>query len=271
MDYMNFVYAALILVGLGIVAVLVITLSYSAVGRRADEVIDPVFSELPGLNCKACGFSGCYSHAIAMSEGLSRPSKCQGIDGKAKNAASEILGLRVEPEDKRLSIVKCAGGDLAKKKFNYSGLADCASAQNYCGGSTVCQFGCLGLGSCAAVCPSGAIYMKNGVAAIDPTRCTACGKCHGVCPRALIVFEPYYSDVNVICSSKYTGEMLREICDIGCMGCKICEQTCKEGAITVTDNLAVIDHDKCVDCGDCAEKCPRKIIVDLKLSSKRVR
>jgi Fe-S-cluster-containing hydrogenase component 2 len=31
-------------------------------------------------------------------------------------------------------------------------------------------------------------------------------------------------------------------------------------AITVENNLAVIDSEKCANCGMCAEKCPQKII-----------
>ena len=32
-------------------------------------------------------------------------------------------------------------------------------------------------------------------------------------------------------------------------------------AITVTDFLAEIDYSKCVDCGTCLEKCPKKAII----------
>ena len=39
-----------------------------------------------------------------------------------------------------------------------------------------------------------------------------------------------------------------------------CQRECPVGAITVTDNLASIDTDKCTQCGHCAEICPRHII-----------
>ena len=47
---------------------------------------------------------------------------------------------------------------------------------------------------------------------------------------------------------------------IGCMKCK---KECPADAITVENFLAVIDQDKCVHCGHCADICPRKCIKDI--------
>jgi len=56
------------------------------------------------------------------------------------------------------------------------------------------------------------------------------------------------------------GAAMKEKCTAGCIGCKLCMKVCEHGAITVTDNLSVIDYTKCVECGKCVEKCPKKII-----------
>ncbi|MEI3384905.1 MAG: 4Fe-4S binding protein [Faecalibacillus intestinalis] len=40
----------------------------------------------------------------------------------------------------------------------------------------------------------------------------------------------------------------------------MCQKVCPTGAITVENFLAHIDYSKCVHCGKCKEKCPRKII-----------
>jgi ferredoxin len=51
-----------------------------------------------------------------------------------------------------------------------------------------------------------------------------------------------------------------KMCDFGCIGCMKCQRECPSDAIVVKDNLAVVDPEKCVKCGHCAEICPRHII-----------
>ena len=45
-----------------------------------------------------------------------------------------------------------------------------------------------------------------------------------------------------------------------CIACGKCARTCPSGAITMQDNLPVINYDKCIKCGKCAEACPRHTI-----------
>jgi ferredoxin len=60
--------------------------------------------------------------------------------------------------------------------------------------------------------------------------------------------------------SEDKGNITRAYCQVGCIGCRICEKNYESGAITVTGSKAMIDYDKCTNCGVCAAKCPRKII-----------
>ncbi|MCP4111205.1 MAG: RnfABCDGE type electron transport complex subunit B [Desulfobacteraceae bacterium] len=49
-------------------------------------------------------------------------------------------------------------------------------------------------------------------------------------------------------------------CTYGCLGLGDCTEACNFDALHVVDGLAVIDYEKCVGCGACADVCPRNII-----------
>ena len=47
--------------------------------------------------------------------------------------------------------------------------------------------GCVACGSCASVCPRGAIRIEKGIVArVDWNLCVGCGRCAWECPAAVI-------------------------------------------------------------------------------------
>ena len=137
----------------------------------------------------------------------------------------------------------------------------CANLDKGKAAMSVCGNSCIGCGLCEKECKKDAIHVVNGVAVVQADKCRACGLCVSSCPRHLISLVSEKQDVFVSCSSHDRGPVLRENCNIGCIGCTLCQKTCKHDAIHVVDNLASIDYDKCVNCGECVAVCPRKLIV----------
>ncbi|MBQ7591238.1 MAG: RnfABCDGE type electron transport complex subunit B [Clostridia bacterium] len=51
-----------------------------------------------------------------------------------------------------------------------------------------------------------------------------------------------------------------KLCPNGCIGLGTCVATCRFGAISVINRVAVVDYKKCEGCGACTKACPKQII-----------
>jgi ferredoxin len=60
--------------------------------------------------------------------------------------------------------------------------------------------------------------------------------------------------------NKDKGGVAMKACQNACIGCGKCAKVCKFDAITVENNLAYIDPEKCKACGMCVPECPNKAI-----------
>lgn len=259
---MNILIPALSIGGIGLVFGVILAVASKIFHVDTDPRLEQIQEALPGANCGGCGFAGCASFAQNVLDGKAKVNGCPvgGADSAAKIA--EIMGVAAPGEEEKQSAVVFCYGGCTTDKYEYNGLHDCIAAARLGGGPKACGYGCIGFGSCENVCQFGAISVQNGVAVVNPEKCTACGRCVEICPKGIISLVPASRRFDVLCSSADKGAVTRSVCDTGCIGCRICEKKCEFGAITIENNNATIDYTKCTHCGKCFEACPRKIIYD---------
>jgi Na+-translocating ferredoxin:NAD+ oxidoreductase subunit B len=239
--------------------------------RRFSVTVDPkterVLAALPGSNCGACGFAGCLGLTDALLAGNAEVTGCVAGGEPVATALAEIMGVQAVTGPRMVAFVACQGGtSRCGTKFRYVGVEDCQAAHLMFGGSKACAWGCLGMGSCVRVCPFDAIHLNDeGIAVVDRDKCKACKKCIAACPKKIISMVPARQTVLVACSNHDRGRKAKDVCTTACTACRICEKNCPEKAIVVTNDLAVIDPDRCKLHGVCVAKCPQKTIIDATL------
>lgn len=261
--FLKFIVPILIVGGIAIA--LGFSLSYlgdkMAVDR--DPRIDEIERNLSGANCGGCGYAGCSQFAEALFKGDADLGRCHPTSAANKKNIAKILGKEADTTE-TVAVVHCNGGNHCKDKYSYQGFGDCISAELIAGGSKACEFGCMGLSSCANVCPNGSakIDTESGVSKVNPSTCISCGACIAACPKKLIGRIPKDAKVYIACSNLDKGKDIVKICEFGCIACGKCSKTCPTKAIELSNNLAAIDYDKCIGCGECAKVCPRHCIVE---------
>lgn len=257
-------YAVLVLGIMGAVFGAVLAIASKVFAVKTDERLPKLIEALPGANCGGCGFAGCQAYAQAVLEGRAEIGLCVAGGQASADRMAAVMGVTAAKTERVVAMVRCRGHHNAKAR--YDGIHDCRSAMFVGGnGPSACPSGCLGFGSCVSACRFDAIHVVDGVAKVDPEKCTGCLQCAAVCPRKVIVPVSYDADIVIACSNHERGAYTRRECDMGCVGCHLCEKQCEFDAIHVVNNLAVIDYSKCVSCGRCAAVCPRKLISDSNL------
>ncbi|HET7839696.1 MAG TPA: 4Fe-4S binding protein [Rectinemataceae bacterium] len=209
--------------------------------RKADAAAMAVEGLLPGFDCGLCGAEDCRSYSIDIATKGADPGLCSPGGMRTESRIRSYLGeSRGDGRAvRRLASILCAGDDkVAARDFEYDGQDDCLAAAALYGGPKRCKDGCLGFGTCARVCPLGAIRMEDGLARVDPGLCTGCGLCVPVCPNSIIVLRPESERWRVACSSHREPEAKAADCRKACIACGECVKNSFQGEFRLEKNLA---------------------------------
>jgi H+/Na+-translocating ferredoxin:NAD+ oxidoreductase subunit B len=249
--------------GIGLLAALALGLAAKKFAVEVDPRELAILEVLSGANCGACGYPGCSAYAKAVADGEAAPNLCTPGGAGTVAQIAHIMGIEATAAEPEIAVVCCQGDNRkATLKYHYLGIGDCNAAQKIADGPKTCPGGCLGLGTCARVCPFGAIEMTaEGLAVISREKCTGCKKCVPACPRQVIRMTPLAATVHVLCNSRDKGAQVRKYCQVGCIACQICVKTAPE-AYVVEDFLARTVYPQPEGVAAAVAKCPTKCIRD---------
>jgi len=258
---MSFIIVPLIVLGLlGFLMGVGLGIASKKFAVEKDPRFDAILGILPGANCGACGFPGCHGYAEALLAGKTKPGVCPAGGISVTEKLSKYLGVEAGNSVEMTARIFCCG-DTSKEKGVYEGIKNCAAASLVSGGNIMCGYGCLGYGDCAAECQFGAVKLRKGMPPeIDENKCRACGICVKMCPKRLIKLVPREKRYIIACSSNDKGRAVKQVCGTGCIACGLCVKKCPLQAISLQNNLAVIDYKKCRNSGECIKSCPTKCI-----------
>jgi Na+-translocating ferredoxin:NAD+ oxidoreductase RNF subunit RnfB len=241
-----------------------------------DPRIQEVQDALPAANCGGCGFPGCASFAAACVKAETLEGLFCPVGGQeTMDQVAAILGRKASVAAKKVAVVRCSGTCDERPRLNlYDGASNCAVAAALYGGDTGCSFGCLGLGDCVDSCAFDAIHINPGtmLPEVVEDKCTACGACVKACPKDIIELRkvgPKSRRIYVSCVNKDKGAVAKKACNVACIGCTKCQQVCPFEAITIENNLAFIDDDKCRLCRKCVPVCPTNSILELNFPPRK--
>ena len=258
--------------GMGLLFALGLALADKKLAVEEDPKVAQATDLLPGLNCGGCGFPGCRGYAEAVVEGTASMDKCSPGGPEVIEELAQLLGLEAGEFVKKVAVVHCQGGhEESPARARYHGPNTCGAATLVQGGFKQCTFGCLGLGDCVTACSFNAIVIgPRGIPVVDPDLCTACGACVTACPRSLIKLHPVdESRLLVLCNNHDPATVARKVCKVACIGCGQCVRRDPNEAVTIQNNLAVVNYAKVHGVHDeTVDKCPTDAIKYINLKEK---
>jgi Na+-translocating ferredoxin:NAD+ oxidoreductase subunit B len=241
--------------------------------RKTDPETLRLDAALPGYDCGLCGQPDCLSYAYAVDKEGADPALCSPGGARLESRLRSFLSER--PSDERIhamrAVVRCGGRKgVAVMDFPFDGRPNCRSAVELYGGPKRCKEGCVGLGSCASVCPLGAIRVVSSLAVVNPSICSGCGECTRVCPTGVISLLPRDQVWFVACSSKREPESKASDCSTACTACGECSRQSWRSEFQVEGTLARENIETTLgNWQEIAERCPTGAIAFAGAEKKR--
>lgn len=259
--------SSIVLLVLGILFGIMLGYFKSIFKVEENPKIELIFSCLPGANCGACGFAGCSQFAENLANNKAKIDGCRAGGEATLTALTKILEVDGSEHHHELitALAICQGGELEtiKSSVPQVGLS-CKQAHILKLDHKLCRYSCIGFGDCEIACPFDALKMsKNNLPVIDKIKCTSCGICVTTCPRNVLELIVNKNLIITLCRNQNSGSFVKQTCKIGCITCLACEKKCPQKAISMSNNIPVIDHKLCDLCGICVNVCPTKSIVYL--------
>lgn len=269
-------YTIIALSSIGIIAAVILYYIAQKFKVYEDPRIHLVEEVLPGANCGGCGFPGCkaFAEALVKTDDFSLLF-CPVGGNETMEKVAKILGREAVAKDPQVAVIRCSGSfEYRPKTTIYEGAASCAIAASLYSGDTGCTYGCLGLGDCVKACDFNAMYMdlKTGLPVVIDENCTACGACVKACPKNIIELRKKNKKdrkIFVSCINEDKGGIAKKNCFVACIGCNKCFKVCPYEAITMNNNLAYIDSEKCKLCRKCVIECPTNSILEINFPPRK--
>ncbi|MCK5836619.1 MAG: RnfABCDGE type electron transport complex subunit B [Desulfobacula sp.] len=258
--------AVLSMVSLAVFFAAVLAFADKKLKVEEDPRIVEAYDCLPHANCGACGYVSCHDFAEHLITSGEDPLKCRVLGEDAKEKLLGYLGHEGGESFSYFPLIRCSAKAANKPSFaDYRGIQTCRGASLVFSGGMECEYGCMGLGDCAAACSFQALAIVDGLPVVDLSKCTGCGKCESACPKGIITMaEKRHEKLYYVACSNHDGVLRsRQICGVGCIACGICEKISQEGFFAVKDNLSMEDITKQAkqeEVGMVAAKCPTKVI-----------
>lgn len=274
----NGIITALItLSAIGVVAAVVLYFIAQKFKVIEDPRIDDVSEALPQANCGGCGYAGCRAFAEAMvKEGTMEGYFCPVGGNDLMASIAPLLGVEAVEKKPQIAVLKCNGSSAnSPAKYEYDGPANCTFTHTLASGEGGCKYGCLGGGECVDACDFDAMYMDPETnLPVVKINCVSCNACVEACPRDLLELRnrgPKEKRIFVSCMNQEKGGPAKKNCSVACIGCSMCFKVCAFDAITMANNLAYIDYEKCTLCRKCVEVCPTNAIHEINFKPRKPR